>query len=62
MSHLVELFAANDIQNLISTDVTNALKRCVDPQFFGQHAVDRGALCTDLPSSSIGLRPQRQNG
>ncbi|ROM80526.1 hypothetical protein BK652_17875 [Pseudomonas brassicacearum] len=40
MPHLVELFAANGIQIVISTDVTNALKRCTDPQFLGLKAVD----------------------
>ncbi|MBC3348386.1 hypothetical protein HU811_17255 [Pseudomonas sp. SWRI196] len=40
MPHLVELFAANGIQTVISTDVTNALKRCTDPQFLGLKAVD----------------------
>lgn len=40
MPHLVELFAANGIQTIIGTDVTNALKRCTEPQFLGQKAVD----------------------
>lgn len=40
MPHLVELFAANGIQIVISTDVTNSLKRCTDPQFLGMKAVD----------------------
>jgi hypothetical protein len=40
MPHLVELFAANRIQTIIGTDVTNALKRCTEPQFLGQKAVD----------------------
>ncbi|WP_434593368.1 hypothetical protein J3Q09_25995 [Pseudomonas sp. R4-83] len=40
MSHLVELFAANGIQAVISTEVTNALKRCTEPQFAGMKAVD----------------------
>lgn len=40
MPHLVELFAANGIQTVISTDVTNSLKRCTDPQFLGMKAVD----------------------
>lgn len=40
MPHLVELFAANGIQGVISTEVTNALKRCTDPQFLGLKAVD----------------------
>lgn len=40
MPHLVDLFAANGIQTIISTDVTNALKRCTEPQFLGQKAVD----------------------
>ncbi|TPG77359.1 phage antirepressor N-terminal domain-containing protein [Pseudomonas arsenicoxydans] len=40
MPHLVELFAANGIQTIIGTDVTNALKRCTEPQFLGMKAVD----------------------
>lgn len=40
MQHLVELFAANGIQSIIGTDVTNALKRCKEPQFLGMKAVD----------------------
>lgn len=40
MPHLVELFAASGIQFIIGTDVTNALKRCTEPQFLGQKAVD----------------------
>jgi len=40
MPHLIELFAANGIQTIIGTDVTNALKRCTEPQFLGQKAVD----------------------
>ncbi|WP_248802059.1 phage antirepressor N-terminal domain-containing protein [Pseudomonas sp. MWU13-2100] len=40
MPHLVELFAANGIQTIIGTEVTNALKRCTEPQFLGQKAVD----------------------
>jgi len=40
MPHLVELFAANGIQTIIGTDVTNALKRCTEPQFLGLKAVD----------------------
>lgn len=40
MPHLVELFAANGIQAIISTEVTNALKRCMEPQFVGMKAVD----------------------
>ncbi|MCI9874473.1 BRO-N domain-containing protein [Pseudomonas atacamensis] len=40
MPHLVELFAANGIQTIISTEVTNALKRCTEPQFVGMKAVD----------------------
>lgn len=40
MPHLVDLFAANGIQTIIGTDVTNALKRCTEPQFLGQKAVD----------------------
>ncbi|QXZ14023.1 Bro-N domain-containing protein [Pseudomonas sp. AO-1] len=40
MPHLVELFAANGIQAMVSTEVTNALKRCTEPQFVGMKAVD----------------------
>jgi hypothetical protein len=40
MPHLGELFAANGIQTVISTEVTTALKRCTEPQFLGQKAVD----------------------
>lgn len=40
MPHLVELFAAHGIQTIIGTDVTSALKRCTEPQFLGQKAVD----------------------
>lgn len=40
MPHLGELFTTNGIQTVISTDITNALKRCADPQFLGQKAVD----------------------
>ena len=40
MPHLVELFAANGIQAIISTEVTGALKRCTEPQFVGMKAVD----------------------
>jgi hypothetical protein len=40
MPHLVELFAASGIQTIVGTDVTNALKRCTEPQFLGQKAVD----------------------
>ncbi|OOL39167.1 phage antirepressor N-terminal domain-containing protein [Pseudomonas sp. FSL W5-0299] len=40
MPHLIELLAANGIQTIIGTDVTNALKRCTEPQFLGQKAVD----------------------
>jgi hypothetical protein len=40
MPHLVELFAANGIQTIVGTDVTNALKRCTEPQFLGQKAED----------------------
>ncbi|WP_434562790.1 BRO-N domain-containing protein [Pseudomonas sp. R1-6] len=40
MPHLVELFAANGIQTVVSTEVTNALKRCAEPQFLGMKAVD----------------------
>lgn len=40
MPHLVELFAASGIQFIIGTDVTNALKRCTEPQFLGLKAVD----------------------
>lgn len=40
MPHLVELFAANGIQAVISTEVTTALKRCAEPQFLGLKAVD----------------------
>jgi hypothetical protein len=40
MPHLVELFAANGVQTIVGTDVTNALKRCTEPQFLGQKAVD----------------------
>lgn len=40
MPHLVELFAANGIQAVISTEVTAALKRCAEPQFLGLKAVD----------------------
>ncbi|MGH8385469.1 MAG: BRO-N domain-containing protein [Pseudomonas sp.] len=40
MPHLGELFAANGIQTVISTEVTTALKRCTEPQFLGMKAVD----------------------
>lgn len=40
MPHLVDLFSINGIQTVIGTDVTNALKRCAEPQFIGQKAVD----------------------
>jgi len=40
MPHLGELFAANGIQTIVGTDVTNALKRCTEPQFLGLKAVD----------------------
>lgn len=40
MPHLVELFAANGIQSIVGTDITNALKRCTEPQFLGHKAVD----------------------
>ncbi len=40
MPHLGELFAANGIQTIVGADVTNALKRCTEPQFLGQKAVD----------------------
>lgn len=40
MPHLVELFAVHGIQTIVGTDVTNALKRCTEPQFLGQKAVD----------------------
>jgi len=40
MPHLGELFAANGIQTLITTEVTTALKRCTEPQFLGMKAVD----------------------
>jgi hypothetical protein len=40
MPHLGELFATNDIQTVISTEVTTALKRCTEPQFLGMKAVD----------------------
>jgi len=40
MPHLVELFAANGIQTIIGTDITNTLKRSTEPQFLGQKAVD----------------------
>ncbi|CAI8837233.1 hypothetical protein EMIT0P260_20396 [Pseudomonas sp. IT-P260] len=40
MPHLVELFAANSIPTVISTEVTNALKHCIEPQFVGIKAVD----------------------
>lgn len=40
MPHLVDLFSTNGIQIVIGTDVTNALKRCAEPQFIGQKAVD----------------------
>lgn len=40
MPHLAELFAANCVQAIISTEVTNALKRCTEPQFVGMKAVD----------------------
>ncbi|MFJ7793296.1 phage antirepressor N-terminal domain-containing protein [Pseudomonas sp. NPDC096950] len=40
MPHLGELFAANGIQTVISTEVTTALKRSNDPQFLGLKAVD----------------------
>jgi hypothetical protein len=35
MPHLVELFATNGIQIVISTEVTNALKRCTERQLLG---------------------------
>lgn len=40
MPHLGELFAADGIQTVISTEVTTALKRCTEPQFLGMKAVD----------------------
>lgn len=40
MPHLGELFAANGIKTVISTEVTTALKRCTEPQFLGLKAVD----------------------
>ncbi|MEE9678716.1 phage antirepressor N-terminal domain-containing protein [Pseudomonas moraviensis] len=40
MPHLVDLFSTNGIQTVIGTDVTNALKRCAEPEFIGQKAVD----------------------
>jgi len=40
MPHLGELFAANGVQTVIGTEVTTALKRCTEPQFLGQKAVD----------------------
>jgi len=40
MPHLGELSAASGIQTVISTEVTTALKRCTEPQFLGQKAVD----------------------
>lgn len=40
MPHLGELFAANGIQSVISTEITAALKRCAEPAFLGLKAVD----------------------
>ncbi|MEO8643097.1 BRO family protein [Pseudomonas sp.] len=40
MPHLGELFATNGIQTVLNTEMTTALKRCIDPQFLGLKAVD----------------------
>ena len=47
MPHLGELFAANGVQTVIGTEVTTALKRCTEPQFLGQKAVDSIIRKTD---------------